>query len=188
MKFRAFIAVDVGPLPALLELADRLRATKADIKLVEPENIHVTLKFLGDTDEDLVEDIHRHMADCVRDIEPFTLRLENMGAFPGMNYMRVVWVGMEGAEPLVQMAKALNAALKPLGFRSDKKGFKPHLTIARVRSPRNKNDLQQAIEVHHENSFGEVQVDRIVLKKSVLSPQGPTYYDVREAPLGNRDL
>jgi len=180
MKFRAFIAVDVGPLPALLELADKLRAARADIKLVEPENIHVTLKFLGDTEEDLVEEIHRHMSESVKDVEPFTLRLEKMGAFPGLNYMRVVWVGMEGAEPLVQIARSLNSALKPLGFRSDKKGFKPHLTVARVRSPRNINELRQAIEAHMENPFGEVQVDRIVLKKSVLSSQGPTYSDVRE--------
>jgi 2'-5' RNA ligase len=183
MKFRAFIAVEVGPLPALLDIEERLRATRADIKLVEPENIHVTLKFLGDTDEDLVDKIEDVMKASTAGVGPFTIKLENMGAFPKLDYMRVVWVGMSGAESLVQIAKALNNGLKPMGFKSDKKGFKPHLTIARVRSPRNKSELRRAIDAQIDDQFGEVHVDKIVLKKSVLSSQGPTYSDVRVVPL-----
>lgn len=183
MTFRAFIAVEIGPMPALLDLEQKLRDTRADIKLVEPENIHVTLKFLGDTDEGIIDKIEQLMKDSVAGIEPFTITLENVGAFPKLDYMRVVWVGITGAEPLVKIAKALNSGLKHLGFKSDKKGFTPHLTIARVRSPRNKNELRRAIDSHINNSFGEVQVDKIVLKKSVLSPQGPTYTDVCQVTL-----
>jgi 2'-5' RNA ligase len=183
MSFRAFIAVDVGPMPKLLELSDMLRATRADLKLVEPENIHITLKFLGDTDEGLVDRIESAMVDCSDGIAPFEISLENIGAFPNLNYMRVVWVGIEGAEPLVQMASCLNSAMKELKFKSDKKGFKPHLTVARVRSPRNKDELKRTIEAHSEDDFGTIPVERLVLKKSVLSPAGPTYSDIIEVKL-----
>ena len=125
MSFRAFIAVDVGPLPRLLELSDMLGATKADLKLVEPENIHITLKFLGDTDEGLVDQIEESMAACSEGIAPFEISLENIGAFPNLNYMRVVWVGIEGAEPLEQMASCLNTAMKQLKFKSDKRVSSP---------------------------------------------------------------
>jgi 2'-5' RNA ligase len=187
MKFRAFIAVDIEPLPKLLELADRLRATGADIKLVEPKNIHITMKFLGDTDEGLVDKIIEHMAESSKDIEPLDITLENIGAFPNMNYMKVIWVGLSGAEPLVQLARSLDGAMRTLGFKSDKKGFKPHLTIGRVKSPRNKTNLQNAIEAQRSDLFGTIHVDRFVLKKSVLSPEGPTYTDIHEVILKNAD-
>lgn len=183
MSFRAFIAVDVGPLPNLLALSEQLGATRADIKLVEPENIHITLKFLGECEEELVDRIEKCMRDCSLEIAPFEIKLENIGAFPNLNYMKVVWVGIAGAEPLITMASCLNKAMKDLGFKTDKKGFKPHLTLARVRSPRNKNKLRDVIEARSEDEFGSVYVDRLFLKKSVLSSSGPTYSDVRVVEL-----
>lgn len=183
MKLRTFIAVDIGPLPKILELAERLKASGADLKLVEPENIHITLKFLGDTDSGLMDQIADIIAESSADIEPFYLNLEEIGAFPKLTYMKVIWVGIAGGEGLVTVSERLDRALKPLGFKSEKKGFKPHLTIARVRSPRNKNELLRVIDAHKEESFGEVQVDSIVLKKSVLSPSGPTYTDLKEIKL-----
>ncbi|UCH88716.1 MAG: RNA 2',3'-cyclic phosphodiesterase [Thermoplasmata archaeon] len=185
MPFRAFIAVDIGPMPELVKLSEELKATKADLKLVEPENIHITLKFLGDTDEVLVEQITGQMIESSRGIQPFELRFEKIGAFPNINYLKVIWVGLEGATPLVQISRKLDSGLRSLGFKSDKKGFKPHITLARVRSPRGKSELKNVINAHSSDFFGTLNVNKIILKKSVLSPAGPTYTDISVVDLSD---
>jgi 2'-5' RNA ligase len=185
MKFRAFIAVDIGPMQKLVDLSEALRASGADIKLVEPENIHITLKFLGDTDEELIDPITDGITDSIQGVKPFEVRFEGMGAFPKLDYMRVVWVGLEGTEPLVQISRKLDSALAPLGFKKDKKGFNPHITIARVRSPRGKSELRNIIDSHSTNIFGSINVSSITLKKSVLSSAGPTYTDIKEIGLSD---
>ena len=90
MVFRAFIAVPIGERPELVEFESALRASGAHLKLVELENIHITLRFLGDTDEKLVDDIKGIMEESVKDIPPFRLKLMGVGAFPSLKYMKVV--------------------------------------------------------------------------------------------------
>lgn len=100
-----------------------------------------------------------------------------------MSNVRVVWVGISDGSQLGEMAKRLDASLGDLGFDRDKKGFVPHLTLARARSGRNMGEVQEILRKNPATDFGSYQVDRILLKRSVLSPQGPTYSIVREIPL-----
>jgi 2'-5' RNA ligase len=180
MTFRAFISVDLESYPKLEEFWERLKGTDAPLRLVAIENLHMTLKFLGDTDEALVGDIERIMVDSIQNLEPFDVELKGTGAFPNLNYMKVVWVGLEGAEPLISLSKTLDRELGKLRFKREKKGFRPHVTLGRVKGPRNKNILADVLTEYQDVSFGVKRVDGIRLKKSVLSREGPTYSTVKE--------
>lgn len=180
MTFRAFISVDVEVEPKFEEFWSRLKGSNAQLKLVDLENIHLTLKFLGDTDEALTEGIVGAMTLSVEGVEPFTMELKGTGAFPNLNYMKVIWVGLENADALVTIAKKLDSELTKLGFKREKRGFRPHITLARVKGARNKKILAQILKENETESFGSQNVDCIRLKKSVLSREGPTYTTVKE--------
>jgi RNA 2',3'-cyclic 3'-phosphodiesterase len=180
MVFRAFISTDIVPGEALVSALGELSKSGADLKIVKPQLLHVTLKFLGDTEETIIEDLHARMRDASAGIRPFTIKLQGMGAFPSLSNVRVVWVGMQDGQLLGEIAKKLDESLKDLGFDRDKKGFVPHLTVARARSGRNIANVQGILRNNITTDYGEYSVDRILLKKSVLSPQGPSYSTVRE--------
>lgn len=184
MKFRAFISADIVPNEALGSLLRELAMSRADLKVVRPELLHVTLKFLGDSEEGLVGEIASAMEKATEGVGGFRMRLMGMGAFPSMSNIRVVWVGIEDGELLGQIASRLDSLMSPMGFARDQKGFKPHLTLARARSGRNIARVQEMIRANAATEYGEYAVDRILLKKSVLSPEGPRYSVVREVHLG----
>lgn len=183
--YRAFLAIDVEE----AEVADRvaelqriIAGTGADVKLVERENLHLTLQFLGEIPEPMVEGVYKVMS-CVK-MSPFKAQLRGLGAFPSMNFPRVVWVGVEkGASEVEGIYRQLEPGLKKLGFRSDKE-FAPHLTIARVKSGRNRDELAKTITKLSDVEVGEMVVKSIRLKKSVLTPSGPIYSTLRECRFG----
>lgn len=179
---RSFIAIEIVP-EGIEEIYGELRGTGADLKLVKPENLHLTMKFLGEIEEGRVEEIYTAMEKSSEGIEAFNTVLKGMGAFPSLNYIRVIWVGLEeGREPIIEMQKRLEGNLVNLGFKRDKR-FEPHLTIARLRSARNKEKLAQVLSRFKDTSFGEFRVESVKLKKSVLTPKGPIYTTLREVVL-----
>jgi len=183
LKLRAFISVDIEPDQTLVAQLRELANSRADLKVVRPGLLHVTLKFLGDAEESLVDDIGRRMSDSAKGVDPFQIRLAGMGAFPSMSNIRVIWVGIKDGPPLGELARRLDSSLVDLGFERDKKGFVPHLTLARARSGRNMGEAQEILRRNAATDFGSYLVDKILLKKSVLGPQGPTYTVVRETLL-----
>lgn len=183
MKFRAFIAVEMGELPDLGRLHSELKALEPGVKAVDLGHLHVTLKFLGDTEESLVPKLNDIMRSATSGIAPFTVRLHGSGTFPPKGGARVVWVGLEGTEPLAIIASRLEASLRELGFEPEGRAFKPHLTLARVKDPRASGSVIALAEKYATDKFGSVNVDRVLLKKSVLGPKGPTYTTVITLPL-----
>ncbi len=184
MRFRAFVAADIVPDRRLIDILTDLKRSGADLKVVRPELLHMTVKFLGDTEDDLVDRIAAMIEEAVRGIQPFEVRLAGMGAFPSLSNIRVVWVGMEDSGTLAQIAQRLDGSLGELGFERDRKGFKPHLTVARAKSPLRMGAVQNILKERAASDFGTYKVGSIRLKKSVLGPHGPTYSDVREVRLG----
>ena len=178
MSFRGFISADIRPNEKLVGILNELAATRADIKVVKPGLLHVTLKFLGQTEESMVPEIQTRIAAACSDIRPFSIRLKGMGAFPSLSSIRVVWVGIENGEPLERVANRLEASISELGFREERRGFKPHLTVGRMRSGRNMSAVQGILRDNAVSEFGEYLIGGVNLKKSVLSPQGPTYSTV----------
>lgn len=179
MTFRSFIAVDVEAGEALREAINDLDHFGRTLKPVSPENMHVTLKFLGDTDERCVPQLTKVMKDAVEGVAPFEVRLVGTGAFPNSRTARVLWVGMEGAEPFKDIVTRLEDGCDLMGFGRDKQAFSPHLTLARVREGFNA-DLADFIKYGHGKDFGSFTVSALKLKKSVLTPAGPIYSDAAE--------
>ena len=181
-QIRSFIAFDMENEQVLSRLAAAqklLRETGADLKLVEPQNIHVTMRFLGDISPGMVDKIHEAMKNVK--FTPFTIKLQGLGVFPSLNYPRVVWAGMtEGAEQLKSIFTQLEPRIRALGFAADNYGFSPHLTIARVRSGLNKQRLGEFVTKKADYEFGTIKADCLRLKRSQLSPKGPTYSTLRE--------
>ena len=183
MTFRAFIAADLPTTDRLESLVRELRTSGAPLKLVATEQLHTTLKFLGDTDEALVDRIADAIRSVTRGIAPVPVGLRGTGAFPSLSRMNVVWVGLEGAEPLGRIAAGLETALSSLGFRPEHRAWAPHVTLARVKGGRKLDRVRQILEAHASDAFGDRRVDAVRLKRSTLTPGGAVYDDVRVVPL-----
>lgn len=185
MELRCFVSAELpAELKARLgETLKPLRATPADVKWVLPENLHITLKFLGRTKEELIPDIKAALTQAASAHSPTMFKLSGAGAFPNMRAPRVIWLGMAGAEGLSSLKSDVEAALIPLGYEPEGRKFSPHLTIGRVRSKRGNIALRGEIEALSETVFGEVRVAGICLMKSVLSPGGARYTILHEITL-----
>lgn len=179
---RSFLAFDIddeGVLRRLAEVQAVLANTGADLKMVKPQNIHLTVRFLGNTSLPMVDAIYEEMKKI--SFTPFGITLRGLGAFPRLNRPRVIWAGIkDGAKELVDIFEQLEPRLRGLGFNPDTKGFNPHLTIARVRSGRNKAQLGKAVRELENRDFGNLRADFLKLKQSVLTPRGPIYTTLRE--------
>lgn len=178
--FRGFIAVEINATSQMLEFEREIERSGADIKLVELHNIHITLKFLGDTDEGSIEDIEGIIRDAAKGIKPFTIWLKGTGVFPNENYMKVVWIGIQDGDMIRPLVHAIDEGVAGLGFKKEKREFSPHLTIGRVRTAKNKQQLLKVIEKYRDVEFSNQEVISIHLKKSDLTQKGPIYSTVRE--------
>ncbi len=178
---RAFIAVDIDN-PDVIEktriIKNKLIDDNAKIKFVEDENLHLTLKFLGEVNEQLIPRIEEEMLNVK--ISSFTITLKNIGVFTP-SYPRVLWIGVEkGVPELVKLASNINVNLSSLGFRDEKKGFTPHLTIGRIKFVKNKHLLIEKIQSLKDLDFGSMNVYSFKLKKSTLTSTGPIYQTIKE--------
>lgn len=178
MTFRAFISVDLPTMPSVVDLAEQLRRASDSLKVVHAEQLHLTLKFLGDTEEGLVPEIIESLRAASRGIGPFTIRVQGTGAFPSLSHMNVLWVGIEGAEPLERVAAALDEGLERLGYERERRPWTAHTTLARVKGGRGLDRVREVLAAHREEVFAETRVEEIRLKKSVLTPQGAVYSTV----------
>ncbi|MDH5461802.1 MAG: RNA 2',3'-cyclic phosphodiesterase [Candidatus Bathyarchaeota archaeon] len=179
---RSFIAFDIDNKAVLRELSkaqDKLVNTGANLKLVKPQNIHVTMRFLGNIHPTMINSIHQEMESV--SFTPFDVELTGLGVFPNPKYIRVVWAGInKGADELRDIFDQLEPRLRKLGFKPDRKGFSPHLTIARVRTAHNKAELMRCIEELADHELGVLRADCLRLKRSVLTPKGPIYSMLKE--------
>ena len=181
-SIRSFIAFDIDNEPVLrkiVEVQNLLIKTGADLKLVKPENIHITMRFLGNITPPVVEKIFEEIKKV--QFTPFDVKIQGTGVFPHLRYPRVVWVGMtEGADQMRSISSQLEPRLRRLGFAPDRKGFSPHLTVARVRSGRNKVELVKCISENVNHEFGVIRAECLRLKRSNLTPKGPIYSTLKE--------
>ncbi|MBI3323014.1 MAG: RNA 2',3'-cyclic phosphodiesterase [Candidatus Omnitrophica bacterium] len=186
MTIRAFIAVE---LPEALRqevglFQGELRSAGADVKWVDPANLHLTLKFLGPIAEDRVPSLIEALQRACAGLSPFALTLEGIGAFPRTTSPRVVWVGIqEGKEPLAALAGRVEEGCSRLGFPGEERPFSAHLTIGRTRSPQGVARLIKKLQVAEFRGGAPARAERVVLFQSALGPKGPTYTPLAEVPL-----
>lgn len=182
-KIRAFIALTIPESPLLRKLHARLSKVGHGIRPVSLDGLHVTLKFLGDTEEGLISEITTVMKRVAAREAVVEVRLTGLGVFPNLQRPSVVWVGMRNAELLARLAGGLDAELVPLGFVPESRPFQPHLTVLRLKS-RPPDPLFDLLEEAAETDFGAVRVEEIELFRSELRPDGSRYTRLATARLG----
>lgn len=146
-----------------------------DVKWVEKQNFHITVRFLGDTETAMIQRLVTAVEERLGSLRPFTVFLRGIGAFPSVRKPRILWVGIDAFEPLVLLHRLVEDALVNLGFPPDNKRFTPHITIGRFRSARNAAVLEKKIGEIGNQEFGEVKVEELKLFASQLYPTGPVY-------------
>ncbi len=144
------------------------------MKPVELENIHLTLRFFGEIDENDVKEIKNVLESSLRGFKVFNMKLAGMGAFPSPGSPRVIWIGVsEGANEVKSLVNKLIPKLNKIGTHRENRPFSPHITICRVK--RYNSALKGLIERYKSEIFGTIEVSEIRLKKSKLTPSGPIY-------------
>ncbi len=178
-QIRAFLAIEV-PEELKLKIYKVIKEFKkidANVKYVELENLHLTLKFFGDIDEEGLDVLSDKISSVVSEFDEFKVNVKGCGAFPNTNRIKVIWLGLENDEFVKKLHDELDKEFVRLGFDKDRK-FSTHLTIGRMKSAKGKAEVKSTIENFSDVEIGEMNVDRIVLKKSTLTPQGPIYEDL----------
>ncbi len=174
---RLFIAVDVEE-PSIVSRVAMVKSTiqslNVPVKLVEDENLHITLLFIGEVSEYAAESIKEALSTL--SFRSFKIKLKGIGAFPSPGRPRVVWVGVdEGEEELVKLHREVLSRVRKAGIQVSKQEFKPHLTIGRVKGTRNITALTKMLMEYSEEEFGYQVVNEVRLKQSILTPKGPIY-------------
>lgn len=184
---RAFIAID---LPETLRsqisrIQQDLRATGADVRWVETQNLHLTLKFIGSIEEADQEKLVAAVNGALQPFPPFVFHLEGLGVFPRLENPRVVWLGVsDGSQKLERIAAAVEKACMELGLAGPDHPFTPHLTIGRIHSNKRLEGLIYCLQRSPMRTPLLVQVRQLLLLQSTLQPQGPVYTPLAELPLG----
>jgi len=186
---RAFIAIELSPdlRKRLASLEEQLKSSSADVKWVEPKNIHLTLKFLGEIDEKQLGEIAKIIQETADKNKRFFIRLATPGAFPNINFPRVIWIGIDkGDSEIKQIAKILEEEISKVGIPQENRPFSSHITLGRVRSGLNREKLVKNLENLASNlpqDSPEFMVTKITLFKSTLSAGDPVYEALKEAHL-----
>jgi len=175
---RAFIAIELTDetIAFIQKIQEGLRSFGVKARWMRPENIHLTLKFLGDINNEDVKKAGDAIISAARENASITLRAKGIGVFPGVKRPRVIWTGIAGqTKELVNLQKILDGKLQTIGFSKEKRPFKGHLTIARIKK---KIDAKRLIDAMKEYSGFESKAfmaDEVVLFKSELKPSGAVY-------------
>lgn len=189
---RTFIAIELNEAlrHALAQTQARFQREPSArvVRWVVPENIHLTLKFLGEVDAAQLPALQRAVADACARNAPFTLTLGGAGAFPNTRQPNVVWIGARGQiENAARLAEQIDLACAALGFAREARAFTPHLTLGRVKreaSPNERQHLGALIADARIGDLGDLRVERVSVMKSVLTPRGSVYTRLAECALG----
>ena len=180
-QIRAFLAIDLDDdlKPKINRIIKEFKGIDANIKYVDLQNLHFTLKFFGDIDTDGLDVLAEKIENVVGDFEPFSINVKGCGAFPNKNRIKVIWIGIDEDKLLKDLHDKLDKEFNSIGFELDRK-FSSHLTIGRMKSAKGKDKVKKTIEEYENVDVGSMEVSKIVLKKSTLTPSGPIYEDLIE--------
>lgn len=183
---RAFIAITVSN--SVLEHCQRisrhLRELKMDGRFLRPESIHLTLNFLGNIDSEVVSEVVEILKSTACETASFDLQFKGVGVFPHLTRPRIVWLGIEKCEVLCEMQAKIESRLQQMGFLHNKRSFRPHLTLVRVKSRKNLSKLVRYVQTVGLNErAGQIRVRDIHLYQSILKPQGAKYRKLQTAEL-----
>jgi 2'-5' RNA ligase len=185
-SIRTFIALELPPAVTSLlhKVQQELKRLKIRARWVRPENIHLTLKFLGDINPDHIDKIGAAMAGAAIEFPPVTLTVREIGVFPGIKRPRVIWMGLGGdIRSLLALQGRLEQELAEAEFPKDKRSFKAHLTLGRIKQSVNPAVISQMISEYATLSSDEFVCNQVILYKSDLKPSGAVYSKLKQTNL-----
>jgi RNA 2',3'-cyclic 3'-phosphodiesterase len=188
---RAFVALNLPAdiLDHVAGLQAALKARGLRLRWVKPQNLHLTLKFLGELPVASVADVGLALRRACREAAPVALTVQGMGVFPGIRRARVLWAGLGGqVEVLQSLYSRIEDELAGLGLAREKRGFKAHLTLARMKGPLAARDLLAAVEETGGYEPRSFLARKIILYKSDLRPQGAVYTPLVEIDLDTKHI
>jgi RNA 2',3'-cyclic 3'-phosphodiesterase len=186
--YRTFIAVKIIAESELLTFIDQCRKTFAGehIKWVEEKNLHLTLKFLGETTEAQIAEIEETLIKIASQFQPFNFMLEGTGYFKSGRQPSVVFAGIKNLSELESLAAGINVNLANVGFSKETRAFKPHLTLGRINFLKDKKRFYDFLEEYKDTRFQQVKVDEIVFYQSILKPTGPVYIPLQMVKINTK--
>jgi len=177
---RIFVAVKTDPGETFLRIHSSLRSVLGAerINWTDPANIHLTMAFLGDTEDELIIAVSKMLKQKCSGFGDFSFILKGTGVFRNYREPKVIWIGIGHNEKLVKLNSEIKAGLKDAGFILEDRPFKPHITLGRIKSIKDSDALRSALEKYKDTFIQEVQVKEVVLYESILKPIGPEYRPV----------
>jgi 2'-5' RNA ligase len=177
---RIFIALKVEPGDSLLRMLTSLKSLPGNekIKWVDPGNIHLTLAFLGDTEDDRIKVAAIMLKNACSGFGEFDFTLTGTGVFKNYNDPKVIWIGIEESEKLIKLNDVINTGLKDTGFKVEDRQFRPHLTLGRIKFIKDVDALKTALDRYQKSPVQKVHVEEVILYESILKPTGPVYKPV----------
>jgi len=182
---RLFIAVKTEPEGDLIRMISSSKSLLGSerIKWVDPDNIHITLSFLGDTSEKRLGALSLILEEACKDFGMFEFKLTGLGVFKNIRDPRVIWVGIHPKDTLIKLGARISEGLRISGFQIEERTFNPHLTIGRINSLKEPESLKRILESYRNTEFQIVEAKEVILYESILMQSGPLY-----KPLGKYRL
>jgi 2'-5' RNA ligase len=184
---RTFIAVKVEPenemMECILELRNILKAEK--IKWVDPQNLHITLRFLGDTNLQQADQTKKLLEEVAGSSEPPEVVFKGLGIFRNIRDPRVLWIGMDPGRILPKLKTGVDRGLAKIGFLPEAREFHPHLTLARLKNIRDTELLRQQLMKYRDTVYQVVQINELIYYESILRPEGPSYLPLTKVSFNN---
>lgn len=178
---RTFIAIKITPEEKLLGIISELKKSLAseEIRWVDTDNLHLTLRFLGETNQFQVNEICKKLEAISKQFQPFQFELKGISVFKKKTQPRVLFVSIENNLALKQMATEILELSKTLGFKSEENAFNPHLTLGRIKFIQNKTDFYALVNKFSETKIQSVIVSEVIFYQSILGSAGPTYKPIK---------
>ncbi len=186
MSKRLFIAIKINPTEELLGRVSLFQENlkEENINWIKPDHFHLTLKFLGKTSLNKIEGMVKVLEKCIKKELAFNLSLSEHGVFGSKYSPRVIWVGVEPEQKLINLSRSISFEMEGFGFELDRQNFVPHLTIARIRKLKNKAHFQQVFERLGSRIQFQQEISEVILFESKLQSKGAEYIELAKIPLG----
>lgn len=182
---RIFIAIKVEPEKSFLSLSLSFKTglSKESIKWINVDNVHVTLAFLGNTEESVIQQLILMLHEKCKGISPFELKMKGIGVFKNFADPKIIWTGVEQSEKLSGLYNNILSGLKDLNINMDDKPFNPHITLGRIKHLSDKESFRKIVEQYRDTEIQTIPVNEVILYESVLYPTGPVYKPIMKTAL-----
>ncbi|MFW5901057.1 MAG: RNA 2',3'-cyclic phosphodiesterase [bacterium] len=179
---RTFIATKISPGEKLLKTYTKLKneLKNEKIKWVNSDQFHITLFFLGDTDEEMIPRIRTQAGNLMDQYNAFHINLTGIGVFKNLHKPRVLWAGIDQFEAMKEIKERIEEEMTALGFPGEKRDFRPHLTMARIKWIYDKQNLKNLVDTYKNEDFQQVKVNEIIYYESILKRSGPVYKPIEK--------